>query len=87
MNQNWEDALALIVFNERLFRARHAFHDRVDGLEMAGIRRERQLHRLAVGRSVRSVGAEVVFHIARTLGSVWVDVALEFVKYFLVRFS
>src|SRR5438309_11374093 len=49
----------------RLVRTGAALDHRIDRLEMAGVGRERDVHRFARCRLVHAVGAVVVFDVAR----------------------
>ena len=66
VQQQAHDLLAFLVAALALFAANLAEHDRVDALKVRRVRRQRQVHRLAVEHPVRR-GAQVILHVARTL--------------------
>ena len=84
MDENRQNEFSLLIVDERLFCSHHSLDDWIDRFEVARVRRQRQLHRHAARRRVRSLGAEVIFHIAGALSGIRVDVTFKFVKYFLV---
>ena len=58
----------------RLLRAGAANGNRIDGLQMAGIRNKVDADFLATGGDVRAGSADVVFHVARTQDAARIDV-------------
>ncbi len=80
VQQNWHDGGAVLVVQLVLLGADLAQNHGVHRFEVAGVRGQRQVNRIAVKLTVRR-GAEVVFHIARTIHVVRFEAAaLEFVK-------
>ena len=68
--------------------AHHAQHDRVDGLEVAGVGGELEPDaRRPIGLSYLPRRAEVVLHVARTLHGAGVDVALELLEDLVVALA
>src|SRR5258708_32439586 len=58
----------------RLLRARPADGNRIDGLQMAGIRNEMDADFLTAGGDVRAGSADVVVHVARAEDTAWIDI-------------
>ena len=67
VQQHAHDLLARAVLFQRLLGAHAAQHDRVDRLEVGGVRRQRQMDAKAIGQLAIGRGAQVIFHIARAL--------------------
>ncbi len=65
----------------------HALHHRVDRLQVAGVRGERQVEHPRVGAAVHPVRPQVVLHVARTLGGQRVEVPLELPEDLAVRLA
>ena len=80
MQQDRQNAGTLCVVILILFCTRFAQDHRIDGLKVAGVGGERQMHGVAIKFTIRG-GAEVVFHIARSIHILRLErAALEFVK-------
>ena len=72
------------IVDEVLLGPDHALDDRVDGLEVARVGRQLDRDLLAVRGSELAGLAEVVLHVARALGRLGVDVALELLEELVV---
>ena len=70
-----------------LLGANAAFHDRVDDLQVAGVGRNRKVHRAAGGRGNVRREAKVVLHVAIAAERIGKVVVLEFVEDFLERLA
>ncbi len=85
VDQDREHLFALGVLGPVALGAGHALDDGVDGLEVAGVRGERDGDLFAARRGVQTSRAEVVLHVARALYGRRVELALELAEDLPVR--
>jgi hypothetical protein len=74
MHDDGQDAIAAGVADAGLLGARAAEGDRVDGLQMAGVRDEMQVDGAAVRSVVLAGGAKVILHVAAAQHAARVDI-------------
>ena len=80
MQQERHDRGPVLVAKLVLFCPGFAQNDWINRLQMARVRRQTQMHRVAIKLAIRR-SAEVVFHIARAINVLWFETAaLKFVK-------
>ena len=77
MDQDRDHLLAACVAEVRLLGARYPFDHRVDELEMARVRAEREVHGLSAARGEIGGVAHMVFHVALAQAGIGLIGALE----------
>src|SRR5262249_49905531 len=77
VDQHWNHTLPLRVAQAVLLGADDAFHDRVDGFQVARIRRDGNYDLAAAVRFAHAGGAEVVLDVAGALRAGGIDLAFE----------
>ena len=77
VDQDWQHRELLATVENVLFGPGDALEHRVDGLQVAGVGRQRDLDPLSVLSDELTIRAEVVLDVAGALDGPWVDVALE----------